>query len=473
MPRFQRTIVGDFSGGWVTAASPFHIPINAVTECENADMFSLFGSVRRRHGTAVYVAPGPSSPQTWVPTLYEYIYQSGGSTVKKIIASNYNSIYEVSNPNWVSIYTSSYNGNHVPMVTFTGKLIFLDVPGLPPRAWSGSGSTIALGGSPPTDGVAIEIYRSRVFIASKNRIYYSKIDDPNDWTSEGENGAGSFTVAQDDGDEIVRLVAFNTVLFIFKTRSIYVLTGSKPSNFTVRNFAGGVGAIAPQSVVKAEAFILFLSRIGVHAIGDDTFAILSKQVEPTIHGIANKDQCVAGVFGNQYWLSVNEGGPSLRQVYVLDYVKGIWSRYNNIYGRSFLYSSDGSWLIGRSNSVKVVSYASGYDDDEGVSIPMSFRTKELWTGGWDTPKGRIISYLAWRPIAETIGLSLFVNGAEVGSSSIAPTIGTGIYRVNRADLLPTTPVDARTVSIKVSTTWDKPTIYGLSVEMEELERGRP
>lgn len=471
---FSSFSVNNLGGGLVTSLSPVHIIDTAVQRTDNFDFSSRVGTARTRDGYTLFTQHSSSPPSGTVYSLYDYVY-NGAS---KLVASFGGVVYDVgasaSDP-WTTIYNVGYTGR-VPMTTFKGYHIFLDSMDNPPRKRLGhTTTTTALGGSPPTDGVDIEVFRERLWIASRSTLYYSAIGNPEDWTTPGENGAGSFKVAQDDGDRIMRIVAFNTVLLIFKQRSVYALTGSKPSNFIVRRVVGTVGTVAADSVQRAEAFVLFLARDGVYAFGDGVFAMMSKNISRTIvSDIDYVNQYVSsGIWANRYFLNAGNPG-AVRTTYVLDYVNGVWYTYSNFpYGSAVVRSSDGALYLGSGTVGKVYKYGGvSYDETTSSPVSASFRTKEFWASGWHHPKRRIVAYVLWssESVTSYITVSLNVNGQPLpGSmSSTVTNPDTGKLVVSRF-VFPSSGSYARTFSLNVSATAQNlpVEVYGVSMEFEE------
>lgn len=76
-------------------------------------------------------------------------------------------------------------------------------------------------------------------------------DDPND--------SIEIQVGPKRGSKIQALALMNETMYIFKTDSIWVLTGTTPSSFSIQEVHPTLGVAARRSVVNAEAGIIFLS----------------------------------------------------------------------------------------------------------------------------------------------------------------------------------------------------------------------
>lgn len=63
----------------------------------------------------------------------------------------------------------------------------------------------------------------------KTRLYFSKLGDPEDWTTTGISGAGFIDVGYNDGQVITGIVVHNEQLFILKERSVYHIVTANPN----------------------------------------------------------------------------------------------------------------------------------------------------------------------------------------------------------------------------------------------------
>lgn len=90
----------------------------------------------------------------------------------------------------------------------------------------------------------------------KNRIRWSHPGEPEDYRTND-----FIDVEPDvDGDEITALQTFGERLYIFKRRSIHVLTGYSPDTFTVTRVATGIGAIGQESVHAIDTGLAFFDQ---------------------------------------------------------------------------------------------------------------------------------------------------------------------------------------------------------------------
>ncbi len=111
-------------------------------------------------------------------------------------------------------------------------------------------------------GEVLNVYRSRVWVASKSTIYYSALGSYTDFTSP--NDAGYINDFHTDTSEITALKAYKDYLAIYKRDMVYLLTGTNPQDFAIVPFADR-GTSAPGCVVNVDNRQYFLTS-GIFAL---------------------------------------------------------------------------------------------------------------------------------------------------------------------------------------------------------------
>ena len=193
----------------------------------------------------------------------------------------------------------------------------------------------ALGGSPPK-ALYAEVFNSRLFLVSAtepNRLYYSALGAPEDWTTTGKAGSGSILVGGNEGDYITGVKAHLGRLFIFKRTRVYVLVPGSPNTdnqqWVVQMLTDRVGCVAGYSVQPVLNDLVFLSDHGVMSlqavqqVGDFKHAVLSHKVT----ALREFNKSVVGLASVnhsdrlQYWIAVPElAGDSVNtSTWVMDY----------------------------------------------------------------------------------------------------------------------------------------------------------
>lgn len=114
----------------------------------------------------------------------------------------------------------------------------------------------------PVYSDVISIYNGRVWVASGATLYYSALGTYDDFSSE--NDAGYINNFHTNTDSITALKPYKEYLAIYKSNSVYLLTGISQDNFAITPFADK-GAYSTRSIVNVENKQYFLSS-GIYAL---------------------------------------------------------------------------------------------------------------------------------------------------------------------------------------------------------------
>ena len=147
----------------------------------------------------------------------------------------------------------------------------------------GSGS-----GTAPTATESIFAFRNHMFFAksSSEELVFSAPFAENDFTPA--NGAGSIRV----NDRIIGLMVFREKLFIFCKNSIYVLSGSSSSDFTVEPITRNIGCLDKFSIQEVGGDLIYLAPDGLRTIagtdkiGDVELGTVSKAIQERLENIS-------------------------------------------------------------------------------------------------------------------------------------------------------------------------------------------
>jgi hypothetical protein len=258
----------------------------------------------------------------------------------------------------------------------------------------------ALGGTPAASPLSIAVMDNRLFYVDKsapNTLRWSALGNPEDHTTTGKTGAGSWNVGGAEGDDIKRIFAHRGRLFIFKERTVYVLIPGAPredsDQWQIPALVKGVGLAAPDSVQIVKDDIVFLSHNGLlsfqatNQYGDWKQAELSKNIPLLRDWRKAKSEQVRSVIHptkQQYLISIPQLStdtiPSV--TWVMDFnEKPVWTRYDGgMAAQSFAQIDDAGvpkLYVGNT----IVSYE---DDtvwqDTGVSYEKLVQTKSYSLG---------------------------------------------------------------------------------------------
>ena len=203
------------------------------------------------------------------------------------------------------------------------------------QKWNGTDAIAALGGTPPT-GKYIKAKSNHLFIAGNstvpNRLYYSALGN-----AESYPANNYIDVADSDGDKITGLALFHDDLYIFKRRSVYVLSGDSKETFVLRNVFSNIGAVSQRVICVTPLGLLWTSDNGVHLYDGGGLTDLHYDIQPyfqnvnsisQLYGTFNYDnayKACAVFYNNKYILS--PAGLTSAVLMVYDFVEKAWTSY--------------------------------------------------------------------------------------------------------------------------------------------------
>lgn len=266
-----------------------------------------------------------------------------------------------------SYYFASYIGNlSSPEIFLAGE------PG--PLQYYDGFSTQPVSGS-PTNAKGLVVYQNRLWTIVGNELRACAVDDQNTW-DRFNGGAGDSYGKQlefPDGKPATGMFANSTSLVITSTDSMFELTGSDPTNFTLRLLTPEAGASTAEAGTTLAGISYFYSDRGIYEYSG---GILPSRGFSEIARKFSKNVSLFGSAGtdgeNIYFTSL--GGVTL--VYDARANIQAWSKWSGLNPRYFapFYSSSAkkmSLLMGTYDG-KIL--AMDADMDTGSPIPWSVTT---------------------------------------------------------------------------------------------------
>lgn len=193
-----------------------------------------------------------------------------------------------------------------------------------PRRYDGS--TVQTLSGAPAGGNFIEQHGNRCYLAVENKIHYSALAKPQDWTTAKD--AGTIEHETNDGQKIIGLRAGYQHLTIFKRTSIYELYGTGPSSYKLMPVAEDIGAYSNKAIVNLGGTLYFIStRLYQYGGGTRPSADFSLAVQKYVDGInkAAVDKCVAGSDGQSVYFAIPYGSATeCNMVLEYDTTTGAW-----------------------------------------------------------------------------------------------------------------------------------------------------
>ena len=206
--------------------------------------------------------------------------------------------------------------------------------------WDGSSQTSSALEGAPAKGKYFALHYERVWMCgdqdNPDRLYYSRMLDPNDWTGDvntPEIGGGFVELPTFDGGVITNLYGVGSDLCILKTTTALLLYGTSPENYQVTRMTGEMGTIAGRTAAVYGQTGYFVAAQGIGVQSGTTIVLLDDRKLPRIFGDGYCEEqeackeglaqgfgtCAAGVcFGERLWFSLPLGDAQRNNV-LLEY----------------------------------------------------------------------------------------------------------------------------------------------------------
>jgi len=327
-------------------------------------------------------------------------------------------------------------------------------------------------------GKAGAYYGDRFFVNSEwlnNRIYFSKVHDPDDIPPEN-----FINLDMGRHDEIVAMRVFNGYLIVFGKYSIYGINASCVATPITKS----LGCVSPNAIAMGDNYIYFPAQDGIYRFSSNIYGSMSYKPEKISYEIdeylknidpSYLDYCAGVCYNNQYWFSYDRDktlvfDEGTKQWYPLGFGFGNalvtppeYSRYELI-----LPNADGTTTdwdetgAGSDHYAQIDETHTGPDDANYVSTAVSSENEQFaFANIVDMPTGAsiksVILYLRARG-------SLFEQRIIVGikSGSIYPvdTLNTSIWWTNYVISMNTNPADNQA--------WERSDIDALEINLRSL-----
>jgi hypothetical protein len=223
----------------------------------------------------------PNTTLGSIPEFHEIAYSTDGTKLlwTRNVPDEINVLKEIDNP---------YGAGNWQFECFnTGTEKFVIVCGVVDTEtvdynWIYNGTTVEdctveTGAHSPT------AHKNRLFWASKNRLIYSGLNKPNDYTTI--NDAGFITIAQAKG-YITAIASYNDTLIVFTNSEMYLLYGSTPTQYaetySLVKVEGGVGCRSRNEICIANKRLYWMAHDGIYEMSAGSTPI--KISEPYYQG---------------------------------------------------------------------------------------------------------------------------------------------------------------------------------------------
>ena len=378
-----------WTGGLNTEADEFQLEPDESPNCENVE-FGLRGAVRKRDGYTQF-----STATTWGVTNLTDWQKAGGAKYLVAVADD-------GNIRHADIGTTT---------TFTSQATSWGAPSSQEEWWSGiasldnvlyvsrrDGNTWSFDGTTWTEitdytlsGGGSEFPRAAHLLSLHERLFAANIDNGGtlyrsriQFSNPGAAGVWDvedwIDVSPDDGQQITAMVAYGESIIIFKENSVYVLSGTDATSFTLYPLDAEVGTVSPRSVHPSANFLLFFdAKAGVYSFDGADFKKIDEKI--SLHLLDGMNYSAAYkaagyVYRDHYYLSVPWGtNTDNTRMFVRDMRTAAWTQWTygvNAYTliEADLYGGEASGAGG------VYKLKDGVTDD-GATISSYFETAWL------------------------------------------------------------------------------------------------
>lgn len=166
------------------------------------------------------------------------------------------------------------------------------------KKWGGGAATLGnLGGSPPQSKFGSHHAVDYLFFAghtsNPSEVRYSDTATAETWPV-----GNSLIVGRNDNQIITGLQRFGDTTAVFKTSSIFLVSGNTPTEFSINPTPSDVGCIAPNSIVLTDAGIFFWSEAGPALFNGFKTTLLGKRLKTILDGVdwTNADKISAAYY---------------------------------------------------------------------------------------------------------------------------------------------------------------------------------
>lgn len=253
--------------------SPYILTERELAESENV---LWDGALKTIPGAERIVSTTFNGTSSEIVGAHQYAKKDGSSFFLAVNAAG--TVGYESGGAWTIVETglSTQANTYWDWITFNNTLIALSGSNVPQK-WFGTGGFDPLGGSPPSARYGIAHATDFVVLAGHtnepSQLRYCDSADANSWPV-----GNTLEVGRNEGTIITGLQRFGDTTAIFKESSIWLLSGSTPSDFSLNPTPADVGCIAPDSITLTDAGIFYWSEAGPALFNGFKSTILGKRL---------------------------------------------------------------------------------------------------------------------------------------------------------------------------------------------------
>jgi hypothetical protein len=266
-------------GGRNTTLDPSIIPNNQLAVADNT-LFHLDLARRKRAGFQYFDASSIGANVDIVGGCEYWANISNVKTQREVVITNEPAIYSYTG---AGTRTALAVGGTALVAGFTAvsfeiineDLVMAFNNATTPKKWTMSGGTTweDLGGTPPKFSFC-RAHINRLFAAgdpaNPDRLYYSSVDNHQQWGGVGSSGAIDIFPGDGDPEGLTAIFpAQKGALFVAKRNRLYRVNTSDPddANWTVDEVSSGIGCIGHNAVAAVDMDdLIYVSDRGIHTM---------------------------------------------------------------------------------------------------------------------------------------------------------------------------------------------------------------
>lgn len=314
-------------------------------------------------------------------------------------------------------------------------------------------------------GILYSNYQIVSGVASKpNRVYISTSTDLGDFTNaSGElstsggvpgatvfsgTGANYIDVNLGDGDKITGFAKFQSVLVVFKERSVWQLTFDSSGVPVIAQISSSTGCTSHKSIDSVENDIFYLSRNGYYVLGNEPNYYnvvrsneLSNRINPLIQTISSSNlNRVAAIFYNfRFYSSIASGGSTTNNrtiTYDRRYLS--WSNNDHVHANAFTEYIDSAGVshlyFAADDEAQIYEIETGTYNSDGDAISAYWVSKAYDAGEFDIYKRWVDITLYFRQLVGSVTVTVYADNNQIlktatitSSTSAQGSMGTQMY----------------------------------------------
>lgn len=299
------------NGGFVAGLPPHMVGAAESPDCTNSDPADPWGMTTRQGSSLIATASTGNSGMTtgdlsFAPTADAGLVR-GASTVLYFNGATFASAWGFSSQvptilgaQWMNLLQAS-----TAFSTQTTPMAFAVTDASTPNLFNILTTTVYAASMASTGTIMkfAKTFQNRVFAFGRadgwnpNLVNYCALNDLTDWTTAGN--AGSFQVG--DPAPFVGGEATRNAFYFFKRRSVWILTGTSPTDFAVELVTDNVGCVSDRGHCSDGQNVYFAADDGIYTLNGMNLSRVSDKVRQEYMEIPNKNNLVLEYRGEKLY----------------------------------------------------------------------------------------------------------------------------------------------------------------------------